>query len=126
VWSKPVRLLKGKQTVELGLEMKKPKLWWCRGLGEPHLYTFVAELVEQEQGAVIAEKSVKTGLCSIRLVRERDAAGESFYFELNGIPVFAKGANHIPNDSFVTEVTMERYRYEIASAAASNMNMLRV
>ncbi|WP_318626701.1 beta-mannosidase [Paenibacillus polymyxa] len=126
VWSKPVRLLKGKQTVELELEMKKPKLWWCRGLGEPQLYTFVAELVEQEQGAVIAEKSVKTGLRSIRLVRERDAAGESFYFELNGIPVFAKGANHIPNDSFVTEVTMERYRYEIASAAASNMNMLRV
>lgn len=40
--------------------------------------------------------------------------------------MFAKGANHIPNDSFVTEVTMERYRYEIASAAASNMNMLRV
>ncbi len=126
VWSKPVRLRKGKQTVELGLVIKEPKLWWCRGLGEPHQYTFVAELKEQAQEAVIAEKSVKTGLRSIRLVRERDTAGESFYFELNGIPVFAKGANHIPNDSFAAEVTLERYRHEIASAAASNMNMLRV
>lgn len=126
VWSKSVQLLKGKQTVELELDISKPKLWWCRGLGEPHLYTFTAELVERGQGAVIADKTVKTGLRSIRLVRERDAEGESFYFELNGVPVFAKGANHIPNDSFAAEVTKERYQHEIASAAASHMNMLRV
>ncbi|WP_226000189.1 beta-mannosidase [Paenibacillus sp. BJ-4] len=126
VWSKPVHLRKGKQTVELELAIGNPKLWWCRGLGEPHLYTFAVELVEREQGAVMAEKTVKTGLRSIRLVREPDAEGESFYFELNGVPVFAKGANHIPNDSFATEVTKERYRHEIASAAASHMNMLRV
>jgi beta-mannosidase len=125
-WSKPVRLAKGWQTVELELYVEKPKLWWCRGLGEPHLYVFAAELADGEEGAVIARKTVKTGLRSIRLVRERDAAGESFYFELNGVPLFAKGANHIPNDSFAAEVTRERYRHEIASAAASNMNMLRV
>ncbi|AET60219.1 beta-galactosidase/beta-glucuronidase [Paenibacillus terrae HPL-003] len=125
-WLKPVRLQKGRQTVDLELYMEQPKLWWCRGLGEPHLYTFAAELVERDGGDVIAEKTVKTGLRSIRLVRERDAAGESFYFELNGVPVFAKGANHIPNDSFTTEVTRERYRHEIATAAASHMNMLRV
>ncbi len=125
-WLKPVRLLKGRQTVELELYMERPRLWWCRGLGEPHLYTFAAELVNRDEGTVIAEKTVKTGLRSIRLVRERDAAGEGFYFELNGVPVFAKGANHIPNDSFPTEVTRERYRHEIASAAASHMNMLRV
>ncbi len=126
VWSKPVHLLKGKRTVELELAIGNPKLWWCRGLGEPHLYTFAVELVELEQGAVMAKKKVKTGLRSIRLVREPDAEGESFYFELNGVPVFAKGANHIPNDSFATEVTKKRYRHEIASAAASHMNMLRV
>ncbi|MDQ0494678.1 beta-galactosidase/beta-glucuronidase [Paenibacillus brasilensis] len=126
VWSKPVHLLKGKRTVKLELAIGNPKLWWCRGLGEPHLYTFAVELVELEQGAVMAKKKVKTGLRSIRLVREPDAEGESFYFELNGVPVFAKGANHIPNDSFATEVTKERYRHEIASAAASHMNMLRV
>ncbi|MNP55453.1 hypothetical protein D3C76_1501030 [compost metagenome] len=40
--------------------------------------------------------------------------------------MFAKGANHIPNDSFIPEVTVERYRHEIASAAESNMNMLRI
>jgi beta-mannosidase len=75
---------------------------------------------------MISEKTVKTGLRSIKLVQEKDTYGASFYFELNGVPVFAKGANHIPNDSFATEVTAERYRHEIITAVESNMNMLRV
>lgn len=69
---------------------------------------------------------MRTGLRSIELIRERDAKGASFSFALNGVSVFAKGANHIPNDSFTTEVTEERYRHEIATAVESNMNMLRV
>lgn len=91
---------------------------------KPHLYDFTASYVQEEQ--MITEKTVRTGLRSIRLVREKDEQGASFYFELNGVPVFAKGANHIPNDSFVTEVTYERYKHEIISAEMANMNMLRV
>lgn len=45
---------------------------------------------------------------------------------MNGVPIFTKGANHIPNDSFVTEVTYDRYKHEIVSAIEANMNMLRV
>ncbi|MFD1135187.1 beta-mannosidase [Paenibacillus urinalis] len=125
-WSEKVSLVPGLQKVEIALNLKNPKLWWSRGLGEAHLYTFTAEVLDQDAGTALAEASVKTGLRSIRLVRDKDEYGRSFYFELNGVPVFAKGANHIPNDSFVTEVTRERYRHEIESAAASNMNMLRV
>ncbi|WFB59939.1 glycoside hydrolase family 2 protein [Paenibacillus sp. BR1-192] len=123
-WEQDVRLEEGRHSVELSLELAEPKLWWCRGLGEAHLYSFHAELAEAER--TVAEKKVRTGLRSVKLVREQDSRGTSFYIELNGTPVFAKGANHIPNDSFITEVTAERYRHEIASAAESNMNMLRV
>ncbi|MFB5266493.1 glycoside hydrolase family 2 protein [Paenibacillus enshidis] len=123
-WSSQAELKKGVQTVEIPLTIADPKLWWSRGLGEQHLYDFRAELLLE--GQAIAERSVRTGLRSIRLVREKDDKGASFYFELNGVPVFAKGANHIPNDSFITEVTAERYRHEVASAAESGMNMLRV
>ncbi|GLX67197.1 beta-mannosidase [Paenibacillus glycanilyticus] len=123
-WARPIVLEEGVQTVNLPVVIEQPKLWWSRGLGEPNLYAFTAELsVEQE---VLAEASVTTGLRSIKLIRKPDELGSSFYFEVNGIPVFAKGANHIPNDSFFTEVTDERYRHEIASAIASNFNMLRV
>lgn len=125
VWEREVQLKPGRQTVELSLEIAKPRLWWCQGLGEPSMYEFSVSL-RHEDGDTAAERRVKTGLRQIRLVRERDEAGASFRFELNGVPVFAKGANHIPNDSFIPEVSAERYRHEIASAAESNMNMLRV
>lgn len=124
VWEQAVTLKSGTQTVEVPVTIEQPKLWWSRGLGEAHLYSFVTEVLAGER--VLAESTVKTGLRSIRLVRDKDEVGASFYFELNGVAVFAKGANHIPNDSFITEITAERYRHEIVSAAESNMNMLRV
>lgn len=121
---KEVSLDKGTHVIELDGEIAQPKLWWSNGLGEPHLYDFTASLSDKDQE--YSSKTVKTGLRSLRLVTEKDKDGSSFYFELNGVPVFAKGANHIPNDSFLTSIDDERYRYEIQSAAASNMNMLRV
>lgn len=123
-WEQVASLQAGVQTIEIPVSITEPKLWWSRGLGDPHMYSFVTEVLKGEQ--VLADSTDKTGLRSIRLVRDKDEAGASFYFELNGIAVFAKGANHIPNDSFITEITAERYRHEIVSAAESNMNMLRV
>lgn len=123
-WEQAASLQAGVQTIEIPVSINEPKLWWSRGLGDPHMYSFVTEVLKGEQ--VLADSTVKTGLRSIRLVRDKDEAGASFYFELNGVAVFAKGANHIPNDSFITEITAERYRHEIVSAAESNMNMLRV
>ncbi|WP_029192646.1 beta-mannosidase [Paenibacillus harenae] len=123
-WESQVAVKSGKNNVSVPVVIPNPKLWWSRGLGEAHLYSFSAKLFAG--GQVVADKTARTGLRSIKLVREKDAVGASFYFELNGVPVFAKGANHIPNDSFITDVTADRYRHEIASAAESNMNMLRV
>lgn len=123
-WAETVSLKAGQNKITLDLSIDKPKLWWSRGLGDPHRYTFSAQLSKTNR--VVSEKDVTTGLRSVKLVREPDQHGASFYIELNGVPVFAKGANHIPNDSFVTEVTEERYRHEIESAVAANMNMLRV
>jgi beta-mannosidase len=123
-WNQMVRVEPGTQTIECPIEIAQPKLWWSRGLGEPNLYTFAASL--EQDGVTLAESSVRTGLRSVKLIRKPDEHGSTFYFEVNGIPVFAKGANHIPNDSFSNEVTPERYRHEIASAVESNFNMLRV
>ncbi|WCT54363.1 glycoside hydrolase family 2 TIM barrel-domain containing protein [Paenibacillus kyungheensis] len=125
-WEQTVTLAEGTDAVQIPLLLDNPKLWWSRGLGDAHLYTFTVEVLEQNQ--TLAVKSERTGIRSIRLVTEPhpDYPGTSFYFELNGVPVFAKGANHIPNDSFSPRVTLERYRHEIVTAIESNMNMLRV
>ncbi|MNS18470.1 Exo-beta-D-glucosaminidase precursor [compost metagenome] len=123
-WGHQAQVTAGQSTVSVNVEIANPDLWWCQGLGEASLYTFQAELLFEEEP--LAEKSVRTGLRDLKLIREKDEAGVSFYFQLNGVPVYAKGANHIPNDSFSDEVTHERYLHEIVTAVESNMNMLRV
>ena len=114
----------GKNSVAIPFSINKPQLWWSRGLGEAHRYSFRTEVVVD--GKVIDSSSHKIGLRSVRLVREDDAEGRSFYFELNGKPVFAKGANYIPCDNFLPRVTTEIYERTVLDAVNANMNTLRV
>ena len=124
-------LAKGSTTLKSGenkavvpLTIAKPKLWWSNGLGEAHRYAFRTEV--EIEGKVVDSKHHDIAVRSIKVVREDDKYGRSFYFELNGKRVFAKGANYIPCDSFLPRVTDEVYEKTIADAVAVNMNMLRV
>jgi beta-mannosidase len=123
-WDAELDLHAGRNVIEVPCVIAEPRLWWCRGMGEQPLYHFQATL--SREGVIADVRRVRTGLRQIRLVRQPDAHGTTFYFELNGVPVFAKGANHIPGDSFLAEMTESRYRHEIASAVEANFNMLRV
>jgi beta-mannosidase len=116
---------KGLQNISIPFSIENPKLWWSQGLGEPNMYNFTVQLLD-DKGNEISKKEISIGLRSIKLIREKDAVGESFLFELNGIPVFIKGANYIPNDSFLPRVTKEDYDKVIQDAVDANMNMLRV
>lgn len=122
-----------KKTVELGIGVNNfrfkttidnPKLWWTNGLGEAHLYNIQYFLKKKEK--VLDSVDHYFGIRTIEVVRENDALGQSFFFELNGVPVFMKGANYIPNDVFVTRVSNQDYERVIGSARDANMNMLRV
>jgi beta-mannosidase len=105
-------------------EIADPVLWWSNGLGEPHLYELDFELVTGD--GLRHTRRIPYGIRTIEVVTEPDVHGESFYFRLNGVPVFMKGANYIPQHSFVTEITEKDYESLIERAAASNLNMLRV
>ncbi len=105
--------------------IENPNLWWCHGMGEPYLYDFEVEL-RDAKGRVVDTYYQRLGLRSIRIVTEPDRWGESFYVELNGVPVFMKGANYIPQDPFLPRVTKEQYENTVRDALLSNMNMLRV
>ena len=122
--SKSLDLSDGIKNYKLEFEIKNPELWWCNGLGDPHLYTFSTEVIIGNK--VSDQQNTKIGIRSLRVVREKDEHGKSFYVELNGVPVFAKGANYIPNDNFLTRVTPAKYQHIVKSAANANMNMLRV
>jgi beta-mannosidase len=117
-------LKSGQQTVKIPVTINNPELWWCNGLGKPNLYEFELEIFSKNQNLV--QTHGRFGIRTIELVRENDKTGQSFYFKLNGKPVFAKGANYIPQDNFIPRVTNERYEKTIKNAVAANMNMLRI
>lgn len=121
---KTFKLKKGTNTVEFPFAIDKPKRWWCNGLGEPFLYPFVISL--SENTTELDTKKLDIGLRTIELVQEKDRAGKSFYFKLNGIRVFMKGANYIPPDNFLPRVESKDYEKIVREAAFANMNMLRV
>ncbi|HEY8388984.1 MAG TPA: hypothetical protein VIK74_10295, partial [Parasegetibacter sp.] len=62
----------------------------------------------------------------VELVQEPDEKGTSFYFKIDGKPVYMKGANYIPSDAFVTRMTKDEYRKVLMMAKDANMNMLRI
>jgi len=114
----------GLNTIPVDFTIKNPKLWWCNGMGTPYLYRFQTELLVQSQ--VMDSQLTKTGLRSVKVINRPDEYGEGFYFELNGVPIFAKGANYVPQDNFLPRVTPKQYEQTVKDAADANMNMLRV
>jgi beta-mannosidase len=104
--------------------LSDPQLWWPNGLGEAFLYHFRVEL--RDDTTLLASAELEVGLRTIEVVSEADAMGQAFYLKVNGHPIFMKGANYIPDDSFVHRVTSERHSALFTSVSDANMNMLRV
>lgn len=108
-------------------EIEDPVLWWCADLDggkRQRLYT-VTLLASDERGARV-ERSVKTGLRTVELDRSEDEFGRNFRFLVNGVPIFAKGANWIPADSMPDRVDEARLKYHLDAAVRAGFNMIRV
>jgi beta-mannosidase len=114
----------GRNSFSVPLRIERPQRWFPAGYGAQPMYAVRATLTQG--GVELARAERRTGLRTVELRREKDAWGRSFAFVINGIPVFAKGANLIPLDSFPTRVTRERQRALLLSARRANMNMLRL
>ena len=121
---KVVELQPGLNHISLPVTVERPHLWMPNGWGEPALYMFEASV--SVDGQVVSQKSYQIGLRSIRVVQEEDKDGQSFYFEVNGVPMFAKGTNLIPSDALLPRVTRQRYSRLLEDVQSSNMNMIRV
>ncbi len=117
--SRTVSVHAGSNLIEFPIEIHQPKLWYPAGYGEQPLYNFTVQVPG------VGEKSLKAGLRTVVLHRELDKWGRSFDLAVNGVPIFAKGADVIPFDSFPNRVTTANYRRILESAKAANMNMIR-
>lgn len=121
---KSIKIAQRTSHYQVDFSIEKPKLWWCNGLGKPHLYDLTLEVLKGDQ--LLHRATKKIGLRKIELVQDRDSIGTSYYFKLNGRPVFMKGANYIPQDNLLPRVNQQDYDKTIENAVAANMNMLRV
>lgn len=119
-----VRLHAGTNHIIFPLHLDHPVLWYPVGYGAQSMYRFLTSLDAGKH--LLDSREVHTGLRSVQLERKRDKWGISFTFVVNGIPIFAKGANVIPLDSFPTRVTDAQMRHVLESARDANMNMIRV
>ncbi len=104
-----------------------PMLWQVRGYGKQHLYMIKVMLFNDEEPVDIQEFNV--GLRKVTVLRTPDndgTDGEEFTFCVNGIKIFAMGANYIPEDQILSRCSAERTRALLKSCAAANYNMIRV
>ncbi|MFW5438205.1 beta-mannosidase [Paenibacillus apiarius] len=106
------------------LHVPNPALWWTHDLGEPYLYRLKVTL--RSGGEAVDTRQERFGIRTLELMQRDEAGHHAFTFVLNGVKLFAKGANWIPIDSFIAAVPDDRYSRLIRMAQEANMNMLRV
>ncbi|MEJ2249964.1 MAG: glycoside hydrolase family 2 protein [Candidatus Lokiarchaeota archaeon] len=111
--------------IHIKIILENPILWWTHDLGEPNLYKLKIKILFNNE--IIQIEEIYIGIRDLRLIRNKDGWGESFYFKLNRIPIFAKGANWIPIDSFIPRGSKnDFYNRTLKYAKMANMNMIRV
>ncbi len=109
------------------LAVENAALWWTHDLGDPALYALQVAL--EENGATLDQRGQMVGIRTITLDQSPDPAepGTRFFrFVLNGVPIFAKGADWIPADSFIGAIPDARYKMLLTAARDAHMNMLRI
>lgn len=122
--NRQVQAKAGKNEFALHFVINNPVRWWCNGFGDPHLYNLIFEVTGFPD--YYEETMIRYGLRTIELIENPDSSGKSFYFKLNGIPVFMKGANNVPLNIFPSAIRLSQYDSLISTALNSNFNMLRI
>ncbi|XP_069599757.1 beta-mannosidase isoform X2 [Ranitomeya imitator] len=127
--SQDLQIDPGQRSYQIILKIDKNSsvdLWWPNGYGLQTGYNM--SLTFHFEGEYIIEKTTKIYFRTVELVEEPvgGSPGLSFYMKINGVPIFLKGSNWIPADSFQDRVNSDRLRNLLQSAVDANMNTLRV
>ena len=120
----PFQIEQDNQHKLFSFTIDNPELWWPNEMGEQPLYDF--EVVLKSDLQVLDSKKITTGIKTIQLVQEPDEKGFSFYFKVNGIPMYAKGANYVPEEMIETWMNPDNTYKLLKMAQDAHFNMLRV
>jgi beta-mannosidase len=106
------------------ITINKPELWWPNGFGAQPLYTVKVTLFAGDREIDSWER--RYGLRTMTMHIQKDKWGESFAHEVNGVRIFAMGADYIPEDNIFSRITPERTRKLLEQCVAANFNAVRV
>ncbi len=122
----------GEDSTQVVAEVPDPRLWWPHTLGDQPRYDcqltlrYPAGEPAAGTGAVLDTWDRRIGFRSVELDTGVDEHGSAFTFVVNGVPIFARGVNWIPDDAFPTRVDAARYRRRLGQAAAAGIDLIRV
>lgn len=117
-------LLPSEKEVDFLFQIDQPRLWWPNGHGEPHRYALICELWRDDQQ--LDQWEQKIGIRTVELIQQPDAYGNSFYFKINGRPIFTKGASYIPQDALLTRISPAQKTELLTRAKNAHFNLIRV
>ena len=109
---------------ESDIKITNPSLWWPNGYGEQPLYKLTIQLKAGEN--VLDTKEYKIGLRTVTVSREDDQWGQEFAIMVNGVKIFARGADYIPDDCFYSRITRDVLERDVKACVFANFNCLRV
>lgn len=106
------------------IKIKDPELWWPSGYGKQPLYGVRVNLKNEEK--IIDSKDFRIGLRTLGIRQKKDRWGKSFELVVNGVPIFARGANYIIEDNLMPRYSKKRTEELIKDCIAANFNCIRV
>jgi beta-mannosidase len=106
------------------ITIEHPRLWWPNEMGEQPLYDFEVRLLKD--GKLLDSRTFKSGIKTFEMVDEPDSIGRAFYFKVNGVPMYAKGANYVPEEMIETWINADNTLSLLRQAKEAHFNMLRV
>ena len=112
-------------SADVVLEAEDAALWWPHGYGEQPLYELTVTL-DSDDGEPLDRWTKRIGFRTVELDTSADELGSAFTIKVNGQPIFAKGANWIPDDCFPTRVDETRYRSRLEQAKEAHLDLLRI
>ena len=122
--NRSLSLSKGRHHKVFPVFIQDPQLWWPNEMGEQPLYDF--EVVLKKCNTVLDSKKFKSGIRTFEMVDEPDSIGRAFYFKVNGVPMYAKGANYVPEEMIETWINADNTLKLLKMAKDAHFNMLRV
>lgn len=119
----------GASSAVVRVEVPGVALWWPTGYGDQPLFGLEVTLsagTGEDRSAPLDAWTRRVGFRTVTVDTSRDEHGTRFTIVVNGQPVFARGANWIPDDHLLTRITRERLAQRVDQALGANLNLLRV